>query len=332
LQADILFNLDSDVTFTIGCAGGSRFTAQTVPECCAADKSHKAVTLTLKNMLGGHSGVDIHRNVGSAAVVMGKLLAGISSLGFALSSVHAGTLANAIAREAVVCGTVPPERSAEIAAVIEKYNKELNAVLETAPDAPVILTMESSAAIPDTVLTPEAQENLLAVWNRLPHGVLEKECDGSTGTSSNLGVVSGSSGSEWQFTLLVRSLYDARRNAVTNETLELLKNYGFTGAVDSAYTSWEPRRDSELLEFACRVYKDVLGKEPERFVIHGGLEPGLFCGMNPDLQMLSFAPATCAVHSPQEKLSISDSENIRKLLRALLEGLKNTLLPIRAGH
>ncbi len=331
LQADILFNLDSDVTFTIGCAGGSRFTAQAELECRAADKSHKAVTLKLKNMLGGHSGVDIHRNVGSAAVVTGKLLAEISRSGFALSSVLSGTLANAIAREAVVCGTVPPEHYAEIAAVIERYNKELNAELETAPDTPVTLTMESSASVPDRVLTPEAQADLLAVWNLLPHGVLEKECDGSTGTSSNLGVVSGSSGSAWQFTLLVRSLYDDRRNAVTAEALELLHKYGFAGAVDSAYTSWEPSRESELLEFACKVYKDVLGKDPERFVVHGGLEPGIFCGMNPDLQMLSFAPATCAVHSPQEKLSITDSENIRKLLRALLEGLRKALFPIRVG-
>ena len=124
--------------------------------------------------------------VGSAAVVTGKLLAEISRSGFALSSVLSGTLANAIAREAVVCGTVPPEHYAEIAAVIERYNKELNAELETAPDTPVTLTMESSASVPDRVLTPEAQADLLAVWNLLPHGVLEKECDGSTGTSTVL--------------------------------------------------------------------------------------------------------------------------------------------------
>ena len=70
---------------------------------------------------------------------------------------------------------------------------------------------------------------------------------------------------------------------------------------------------------ACTIYRDVMNKEPEKFVIHGGLEPGMFCGMNPKLQMLSFAPATQAVHSPQEKLSISDSEAVRKLLRALVE-------------
>ena len=230
LQADILFNLDSDVTFTIGCAGGSRFTAQSVLAHCAADKTHKAVTLTLKNMLGGHSGCDIHRNVGSAAVVMGKLLAELGQLGFALSSVHAGTLANAIAREAVAEGFVPPEHYAEIAAVVERYNKELNTELETDPAAPVILTLENAAAAPDEVLTFEAQENLLAIWNQLPHGVLEKERDNSTATSSNLGVVSGRSGNAWPddgFDMQTGNTdlchyYNSTRSAASSSTVRVL--------------------------------------------------------------------------------------------------------------
>ena len=103
------------------------------------------------------------------------------------------------------------------------------------------------------------------------------------------------------------------------KALELLHENGFAAGVDSQYTSWEPRWESPLLEHACKVYESVTGKTAERFVIHGGLEPGMFCGMTPALEMLSFAPATQSVHSPQEKLSISDSENIRKVLRKLLE-------------
>ena len=64
------------------------------------------------------------------------------------------------------------------------------------------------------------------------------------------------------------------------------------------------------------------GKEARLTAIHGGLEPGMFCGMNPDLQMISFAPETSSGHSPQEKLSISDSEKTRKLLRNLVERIK----------
>ena len=173
--------------------------------------------------------------------------------------------------------------------------------------------------MPEKVLTATAQQQLLSLWNFLPHGVLKTTADGSSETSSNLAVISGQAGSLWQITLLVRSLYDQQRCQVTDQTLELMQQYGFSAEVYSAYSSWEPKWDSKFLTFACNIYRELTGQEARKIVIHGGLEPGLFCGMNPDLQMISFAPDTQAAHSPQEKLSISDSENTRILLRSLVE-------------
>jgi dipeptidase D len=318
LDADVLFNLDSDVTFTIGCAGGSRFMGSQKLSAAAPEENSVGLRFYLSGMQGGHSGVDIHRNVGSACRVMGDFLRDITDMGFAIAQVKAGTLHNAIAREAECSGAIAESELEKVAELVKAYNTLLNTQFEPAPGGQIVLTVEKIPA-PNEVLTPDAQEKLLTVWDALPHGLLSVCPDGSAETSSNLAVVEGSCGSDWSFTLLVRSLYDAQREKVTGEALELLHANGFAGEVDSAYTSWEPKWDSPLLEMACAIYRDVMNKEPEKFVIHGGLEPGMFCGMNPKLQMLSFAPATQAVHSPQEKLSISDSEAVRKLLRALVE-------------
>ena len=321
LDADVLFNLDSDVTFTIGCAGGSRFVGTQKLAVTAAPENAVGLRFYLYGMQGGHSGVDIHRNVGSACRVMGDFVRDIADMGFAVSAVKAGTLHNAIAREAECVGAIAESELDKVVELVKIYNTLLNTQFEPAPGGQIVLSVEKVAP-PAEVLTGEAQEKLLTVWDALPHGLLSACPDGSAETSSNLAVVEGSANGDWSFTLLVRSLYDAQREKVTNEALELLHANGFAGEVDSAYTSWEPKWDSPLLEMACAIYRDVMNKEPQKFVIHGGLEPGMFCGMNPKLQMLSFAPATCAVHSPQEKLSISDSEAIRKLLRALVEGIR----------
>lgn len=321
LDADVLFNLDSDVTFTIGCAGGSRFMGSQKLSVAAPEANTVGLRFYLSGMQGGHSGVDIHRNVGSACRVMGDFLRDMTDMGFAISQVKAGTLHNAIAREAECSGAIAESELEKVAELVKAYNTLLNTQFEPAPGGQIVLTVEKIPA-PNEVLTPDAQEKLLTVWDALPHGLLSVCPDGSVETSSNLAVVEGSCGSDWSFTLLVRSLYDAQREKVTGEALELLHANGFAGEVDSAYTSWEPKWDSPLLEMACAIYRDVMNKEPEKFVIHGGLEPGMFCGMNPKLQMLSFAPATQAVHSPQEKLSISDSEAVRKLLRALVERIR----------
>ena len=317
LDGDILFNLDSDVVFTIGCAGGSRFEGKTVLES-RLPTGNCAVKLTLKGMQGGHSGVDIHRNVGSAAVGMGKLLTGLGSE-VMISSVKAGTLHNAIAREAEAVIVIDGNTLSSVEKQLKLAAEELNRKYQPAENSVIEFEIEKLQAIPQKVLTRESCDTLLKVWNALPHGVLAVNADNSTETSSNLAVVSGNAGAEWSFILLVRSLYDQKRLDVTGKALELLHENGFAAGVDSQYTSWEPRWESPLLEHACKVYESVTGKTAERFVIHGGLEPGMFCGMNPALEMLSFAPATQSVHSPQEKLSISDSENIRKVLRKLLE-------------
>ena len=316
LDGDILFNLDSDVVFTIGCAGGSRFEGKAVLASRNA-AGDCAVKLTLKGMQGGHSGVDIHRAVGSAAVEMGKIL---TTLDYAeIVSVNAGTLHNAIAREAEAFIVINSNEFAALEKFLQTFAADLNSKYLPAENSVIELAAEKLSAVPQQVLTPASRDTLLQVWNQLPHGVLAVNSDNSTATSSNLAVTTGSAGAEWSFILLVRSLYDAERIKVTQYALNTLRENGFAAEVDSQYTSWEPRWESPLLEHACKVYKSITGKTAERFVIHGGLEPGMFCGMNPKLEMLSFAPATQSVHSPQEKLSISDSENIRKLLRKLLE-------------
>lgn len=316
LDGDILFNLDSDVVFTIGCAGGSRFEGKAVLTS-DTPSGNCSVRIMLNGMQGGHSGVDIHRNVGSATVELGKILTVLDKA--EIVSLKAGTLHNAIARDAEALIVIDSNELENLEKFCKTYAEELNNKYLPAENSIIELVVEPLPGIPQKVLTSESCKTLLKVWSALPHGVLSENSDGSTATSSNLAVVSGSAGDEWRFILLVRSLYDKKRIEVTEKALALLHDNGFAGEVDSQYTSWEPRWDSPLLEHACKVYESVTGKTAERFVIHGGLEPGIFCGINPELEMLSFAPATQSVHSPQEKLSISDSENIRKLLRKLLE-------------
>ena len=326
LDADVLFNLDSDVPFTIGCAGSSRFEGHRILESQPSPAEVMGIKINLGGMQGGHSGVDIHRNVGSAAKAALQIVKDLSELGFALSSVQSGTLYNAIAREAEITGILPPEALAAAISRLEKYANALNSTLEPAAGKRITVQLEQLPAVPEQILTAAACQDLLEVWEQLPHGLLSVCADNSSETSCNLAAVHGESGGDWGFILLARSLFDAKRIAVTDSALQLLHDHKFSGEVDSAYCSWEPKWDAPLLKFACDIYRELTGEEAARYVIHGGLEPGLFSGMNPRLQMLSFAPSTQSVHSPQEKLSIPSVEMTRKLLRNLCEKLSGDIL------
>ena len=323
LDGKYLINLDSDEPFTIGCAGGARFDGSAKLDFQAAGSEGTAVKITLCNLLGGHSGEDIHKNVGSATKIMADFLMQLQKLDFLLAKVDAGTLHNAIARSAVVYGVIPAEKLEQARTLTAEYAVMLNNKYEKPSNSSIVLTLETVCDRPNALLTLESQKKLLHLWNDLPHGLLEKTPDGASQTSCNLAVLRGEAKGVWTFTLLARSIYNYERDQVVNASLALFKEYGFSGNVSSAYSSWEPKWESEFLEYACRTAQQITGKKAQKNVIHGGLEPGMFCGMNPQLEMISFAPHTLALHSPQEKMEISSAEESRKLLKALIEHAGN---------
>ena len=319
LDADILLNLDSDRIYTIGCAGGSRFDGKIKWQSQAPSAGSQGIRIVLQGLCGGHSGEDIHRPVGSAAVELGDFLQNVQEIGFELASVRVGNLSNAIAREGVITAAIAPDKYENIIRLAEAYETILNSELQPGPDGRIVLQVEKLPAVPDLVLAPEAQTAMLDLWCQLPHGVLEQSDSGAVISSCNLAIVNGTAGKEWFFTLLSRSLYNHKRQKITDDTLNLMHKYGLTAAEESSYSSWEPQFDSGLLNMAMAIYRELYGSEAERYVTHGGLETGLFYGIKPDLQMISLAPLACGIHSPQERLSISDSEKVRQLLRRLLE-------------
>ena len=100
-----------------------------------------------------------------------------------------------------------------------------------------------------------------------------------------------------------------------------MREAGLSARVVSEYSGWAPRFESPLTIRAGESYRELFGKAPELRVIHGGLETGLFSGLNPELPMLSFGPVIEALHSPGERLNVASVEDFRRLLRALATGL-----------
>ena len=320
LNADILFNLDGSDVFTIGCAGGSRFEGNIKLDSTDVAPHSCGVKLWLRNMHGGHSGEDIHRNLGSAVVELGKFLTeSAEEYGLQLAAVKAGSIYNAIAREGEAWAAIPENAYPALAEKAASFAEQLNAELIVEPGKKIELTVSRLPDVPLKVLTAAEQKKLFTLWSQMPHGLLATTPNGNSETSCNFAVVSGAAEELWNFTLLARSLYDTKRLEVTGNTVNLLQENGFDAKEISGYSSWEPQWDAPLLKKACDFYKAVTGKEAGKYVIHGGLEPGAFRAINPDLQMLTFAPDAQMVHSPQERLSVPDSEATRRLLREIVQ-------------
>jgi dipeptidase D len=85
------------------------------------------------------------------------------------------------------------------------------------------------------------------------------------------------------------------------------------------YPGWKPNLKSEILDIAKIAYTKLYGKQAEIRAIHAGLECGLFLEKYPHLDMISIGPQMYGVHSPDERLSISSTQECWKWLVEILE-------------
>ncbi|UYG03453.1 aminoacyl-histidine dipeptidase [Halomonas sp. LR3S48] len=323
LEGRVLLNLDSEDRgeVFIGCAGGADIVVEAQLPTAEPSSDDVAVQLSLTGLLGGHSGIDIHRGRGNANRLLVRVLRALEAYDIRLVSYRGGTLRNAIPREAFATLMLPADEvnaaQSRVAALEHELRSELAGVEEN-----LTLTMTPLEAAPAQALNAHASHMLLAALNVAPYGVerMSSSVPGVVETSNNLGVVSLDTG-RFHLCALVRSLRDSAVEAMADRFRGLFDLIGARTRVENAYPGWTPAPDSALLARFRRLHRRHVGSEPAVKVIHAGLECGILAGKYPNLEMISFGPSIRGAHSPDERVELSSVEEFWVLLRALVEDL-----------
>jgi len=321
LKGNKLINMDSEEegVFTVSCAGGVRVNCVLPVEW--EETALTACGVSVEGLLGGHSGIEINKGRGNANKLMGRVLAAVEAkTAVQLAELEGGTADNVIARacKAVVC-VADFEAAAAAAAEVEAV---LRAELaDTDPGVRVVV--EKLAEAPAKAVTAADTAKLVRALQALPQGVqaMSKSIEGLVQTSLNMGQLNlKEDAAEIRFSL---------RSSVTAEKADLLRQVegvivGEGGSIttDGDYPAWEYREDSPLRDLFIQVYTDQYGKAPKVEAIHAGLECGLLSGKRPALDCISIGPDLQAVHSVDEKLSISSTQRVWKLVLEVLKRSK----------
>ena len=327
-------NIDSEEEgiFLTSCAGGARVKGA-LPVDMASVNGQK-ITVAVKGLQGGHSGVDIHRERGNALYLLARILYHASKeVKFNIVSFHGGTVENAIPREATAevvlltehagvasetAATVETSETARFVGIIKRAEQDLKAEYATR-DAGVYVDIMEGTEDAYAVYSDASTANLLHLLVAAPVGVqaMSQDVAGLVETSLNLGVVeSDDKAVTVQYS--VRSSVESAKTALI-EKLEII--FGMAGAsfkTSGEYPGWAFRVDSPLRDKMVRVYEEMFGVKPEIQAIHAGLECGLFLGKQPDLDCISFGPNMCSIHTTEEKLSISSTRRTWEFLVAVL--------------
>jgi len=322
LNGDILINLDSEDEgeLYIGCAGGVNTNVKFHYEEKSMPADMTAYKINVAGLKGGHSGLDIHLGRGNACFVINKLLLEASEkFGLRLASIDAGSLRNAIPREAFATVVVPDSNIKDFEGFVAEYAEKIKESLKEIDPGFSINFQKTD--IPDFLIDEETQNNLFKAVDNCPNGVIavNKDMPEVIETSTNLAIIKSENG-VIEVASLQRSAIDEDRDKVAKEFYDVFKAVGGKPEFSGAYPGWKPNIDSPILEEMKDVYFKMYGKIPEVKIIHAGLECGILGAVYTNWDMISFGPTIRNPHSPDEMVNI---KTVEKFWDFLVEILKN---------
>jgi dipeptidase D len=323
----ILLNLDTedDDELSIGCAGGiDTNTSYTYKEVPVAENSI-AYKITVKGLLGGHSGMDIDKGRGNANKLMNRIHYHLHSLTeLQIISIDGGSLRNAIPRESSSEIAISKDYAKQFESEIINFAQVL--VTEFKTVEPNLEIKWEPIDIKGKAVDFDDMEKILNTLYSVHNGVfrMSPDIEGLVETSSSLARVILKDGS-FITQSLQRSSVESTKADVANSIRTSFENMGAAVVQSGDYPGWQPNPNSTILNLMTDLYKEMYNESPKVKACHAGLECGILGKHLPGTDMISFGPNIRAAHSPDEKVQIS---SVQKYWGYLLETLKR--IPTKA--
>ena len=320
LKGTRLLNVDSEEEgfLTVGSAGGELIEA-TIDIEKEKVSGYEEVTITVKGLSGGHSGMEIDKGRGNALKISLRILNALrEGLDIKLVSIDGGTKDNAIPRQTKIVIGIKSEDLEKLETKISEIESQLKK--EWKNEEPQIIVGKPTKL--ESTLRQADLENILYILDKLPTGVQTwlKDRENTVESSSNLAIINTEK-NKIKVYVSTRSSSEHILNEMREQIAKDIEKVGSV-TISGNYPEWEYKSESELRDKAVELYKEMYGVEMEVIVIHAGLESGALKKSYPHFDIISFGPNMFDVHTPQERLSIASTKRSYEYLVELLKKLK----------
>lgn len=309
-----LLNIDAEEEGILlsGCSGGHNIIGTLKVKYEKNDMKNTFV-LSINNMLGGHSGMEIHQQRGNSLKFALRALDMIKEIAdYRLVSIEGGTKHNAIPRDAKAIFT----------SNADEFNIDFSRLISEYPlDKDMRVSIEKIENVKE-VLCKGCQEKIENVVRNIPHGVysMMEEYPSIVECSDNFAIIKFD-GNFVKFTVSLRSSNPKTFEEYTDMVKKVYEENGVRYTLEDYYKPWEFAKVSKLRDIALEVYKKLTGKEMKVEVVHAALEPAVFVDTFPDMEMISIGPTMKDVHSPAERLNILSTQRTFEFVKELLKSL-----------
>lgn len=290
LSASYMLNLDfeDEGIVCIGCAGGADLLAEhTFEKAGAYPYSYE---LSVSGLEGGHSGVEIHKNIPNAIKILADYLADKS---VHIASAQGGERRNSIPSNIVMklSSAEPLEENHWVK--VKKLEEELT-VYQSDDLLNLLIDFKHGIhAFNDKFNLPDTSINLAMV--DFENGVANIECSS-------------------------RAMSDEGLAQINAESLKLFEKYNFDAKMEYKYPSWKP----EINSFTSAVNDAMIKEfgESKYEAIHAGLECGVLLERYPNIKFASIGPTIISPHSTREKVKLDSVGKIFNVVEEVILGLR----------
>jgi len=290
-KAPNLLNLDSETEdeVCIGCAGGLDLRLEKM--LTKSLKMGNFYELKTAEFPGGHSGIEIAKNIPNAIKVMAKF---VRENGGEVAEISGGERHNSIP---VFARCV--------------------AVFKNEPEFPDFIKARNLGICEREILNESAQ--ILDFLCAFHQGVYEyDESVKSPKNSANLSILTQED-EKIKIEIFPRAMSVEGLENLKFEIGALAQICGFAVKFENQSNPWEPKID----EFNSRVLEIVrkFHANAEFKAIHAGLECGIFLENNPNLRAASIGPNIFSPHTTHEKLDVNSAQKCLKIVREIIRSL-----------
>ena len=313
LSAKRMLNLDmgKNDEALVSCAGGVE--VKGILSVSRVVACGKKIDVVIEGLKGGHSGGDINRGRVNANILAGRILTYAKKLcDFDILSINGGNKGNVIPSYCEISLVVGNEK--EFITKMEDYFDVIKEELSSKEE-----NLKLSISVKEdgnfNAFDKETRDKIIYLLTVVPNGMIEtnEKIRNDAETSLNLGILETCEDK----IVMMSTLRSNRKSALDYLEERMFNIYQYNGLnVESLgyYPPWEYTKDAELHHLYKECYKEMFGVVPDISAIHAGLECGIFSSKIEGLSCIAIGPDMFDIHTVNEKLSISKTEEFYKFL------------------
>ena len=286
LSALYMLNLDfeDEGIVCIGCAGGADLLAE--KSFSNSEAYVYSYEVSVSGLQGGHSGVEIHKNIPNAIKVLADYL---SDKSVRISSCHGGERRNSIPTD-IVMKLSSKEPLIETNLVKLRLLEEILEVYDSDAFLNLLVNFRQGVATHNKEFNlPDTSINLAIVYFK--NGEAKIECSS-------------------------RAMSDEGLEEINQSNLKLFEQYGFKSSIEYKYPSWKPQTNNFTSIVNTMMIKEFNSSRYE--AIHAGLECGVLLSRYPYIEFASIGPTIVSPHSTHEKVKIDSIEKIFRVIEGVI--------------